>query len=203
MNKKGFSLLEILVTLALASLVVGLSVVSTRKATKNTNLSELKKSAKVFAGQFRNCVFVSGGWKLCNHSSGTCDDDDTDTTNNSIQACDPCTGETSCDGSNATTAKDKLKEKLNFKCPSDTECRFYTHTNDQHFCLDMRKVLHGNNYQMFVNIDTENTDNYQIYCKIENKKFVAVTSYTNLSDTDCKIPADEGDLPNGYKVCNF
>ena len=163
----------------------------------------------MFAGQFRNCVFVSGGWERCNHSSGSCNDTDADTNNNSIQACHPCWDsdtrdiDSSCDGLNAGTAKEKLQEKINFKCPAKTECRFHATNNNQHFCLDMRKVLHGNNYQMFVNIDTENTDNYQIYCKIENDKFKEVTSYTNLSDTDCKIPADEGDLPNGYKVCNF
>ena len=135
MNKKGFTLLEILVTLALASLVVSLSVVSTRKATKNTNLRELKKTAKVFAGQVRNCVFVSGGWKLCRKDS--CSDTEY------IKACDPCYKETSCDGSNATKAKETLQSRLNFKCPAKTECRFYTHTTGDatYFCLRYAKNI--------------------------------------------------------------
>ncbi len=162
-KNKGFSLIEILVTLSLIAILSSIAVVNYTGYTKLVELRSLVTAGEVFVAKLNNCISTSG-WSV-KKVDGT-----------PLAACYKDT----------TNDADFIRETLEiigFTCPPDVTCKVVldnaTKKDASHICLDMRKTIRGKNYQLLITVEKDNRNHYRFACKPK------VTSYTDLTDTTC------------------
>lgn len=153
MNKAGYTLIEILLTLAILAILGGISTISYQgynKITLDHTKKDLHTAGKVFVKAVQNCIMATGGWRV---EKATGDPDD------STDDIMPC---------NTGTDSSKLKKLLKFNCPKDAICTPHvnnsTHVNNKtkFYCLkisDNKKKL-----QILSFVNFNNPSHSEIYC---------------------------------------
>ena len=173
MNKKGFSLTEILVGVGILGILGSIATVSYRGYILDIEKRTLKDSGKLFQVAVDTCIKGMGGWEL-SRVSGT--------------PIYPC---------KATTTKDtpttELKDKLNYTCPTKATCEAKANTKDDkpYYCLSIKKELSGKKLQVLVRIHYNDPADYQLWCG-------EVSTPLPLGDRSCR----GGDIPTGQRDSN-
>ena len=186
-NNKGITLTEVLVTLAILSIISSIAIVNYGSTQKAETKNQLIKSAKTFSVSVVKCIIGNGGWdiKLVGGRSIT-----------------PCrvaiSGHTS--QSDIDKHKNSLKKKIEWDCPGD-QCFGSVgkqQGKDKFFCVDIRKEVMGTKYQVAVHFDIEkqaDTIYYGTPQSYEHVRYkcneVAPVYGTNLS----KLPEGETKWP--------
>ena len=134
-NKKGYTLIEILMVLTLIAIVSGIATISYRGYNLSVNKKDLKLHGELFANMVKNCVYGFGGWQP-NPGIFPCKADDTA----------------------------QLKSKLTFTCPPDATCQAHTNPGDKYYCLSIRKQVSGKKLQVLTRIPYNNPTDNQIWC---------------------------------------
>ena len=136
MNKKGYSLTELLVALGLMGILGSIAVVSYNNLILSTTKKTLTDSARLFVSAIDTCVKASGGWEVKRFTSGTetCPTGETN----------PCIKIKPC---KATTQAD-LKRKLDFTCPPKATCSAFEKTDqdqklpkNRYYCLSIEREV--------------------------------------------------------------
>ncbi len=138
-NKKGYTLIEILMVLTLIGIVSGIATVSYRGYNFNIQERDLKLSGKLFANAVKNCIGIVGGWSVI-RSDGT--------------TITPCKADDTAE----------LKSKLSFTCPPDATCDVHTQNSYKYYCLSISKTVSGKKLQVLTRIPYNNPTDYQIWC---------------------------------------
>ena len=138
-NKKGYTLIEILMVLTLIGIVSGIATVSYRGYNFNIQERDLKLSGKLFANAVKNCIGIVGGWSVI-RSDGT--------------TITPCKADDTAE----------LKSKLSFDCPPDATCYVHTQTSYKYYCLSIQKEVSGKKLQVLSRVPYNNPTDYQIWC---------------------------------------
>ena len=171
MSKKGFSLIEVLVTLSILGIMTGIATVSYQGYKLDITKRELKNSGMMFATVINTCVRSMGGWQP-------------------RQNIFPCKAETT----------EELKSKLNFTCPVGATCDVHTHGNTtadryRYHCLSIQKEVSGKKLQVITRVSYDNPSNYQILCN----KDESLTSFVPLVSASCKAGFGAGQGFGGLK----
>ena len=176
-NQKGFSLTEIITTLAVAAIIMGVGSVQYGKYVKKTDISNLCDKATLFAVGVRNCIVSSGGWEVKRFSQGT-------------ETCkpgesEPCIKMTPCKATDTAG----LKKKLNFICPVKDDPKTgegcSAVATPDYYCLNMKK----DKVQVIVHLDVDSKD-YKVYSG-EPATFETVTPATCVKSPSYGISKDE------------
>ena len=160
-NQLGLTLLEILVVVALFSILMGISFVSYRTVTKGIKLKTLRQVAELFPNALGNCI-ASSGWEVTRPDGTT---------------AEPCT-----DNDSATALK-----KIDYTCPEKAKCTFYHNDTDEYVCLNVHnKKIRGKGYEIHVIVNKNNRNDYKVLCSGKNAN---IASTTTLDDSICQIPS--------------
>ena len=185
MNRKaGYTLVEILLTIGILSIISGVAYVSYRGYTLDVNKKDLKLHAELFASAVKNCISISGGWKIelltpSGESGGA--------------PAYPC----NTHDNDLDKEKEKLKSMLDFTCPADATCETYTHGNPgggdkfKYHCLSIKKTVSGKYLQVLSRVSYK-TGAYQIWCK----EGEASSDLVSLHDVTCKSSTGWRDSAN-------
>ena len=167
----GFSLIEILISLAIMTILAGISTVSYRGYKLNITKKMLKQSGDLFASAVQTCIFNVGGWEYT-----------------------PATGSptTPC----YATSPTELQSKLNFTCPVDATCRAWSNLNPsqpldkyKYYCLSIEKEVSGKKLQVFTRVAWHKPSVYEVLCGEMQSSYMPInhqgkcrrTAYNNLS----------------------
>ena len=61
---KGYTLIEILVTISLMSIIAGTTIITYKNQNKNQTKKNIEQSTRNFTANVANCVTSSGGWHI-------------------------------------------------------------------------------------------------------------------------------------------
>ena len=150
-NQVGFTLLEVLIVIALLSILVSISFVGYRTVTKATELKNLKQLSELFPNALGNCI-ASSGWEVTRLDGTT---------------IKPCT----------------TIQKIDYVCPEKATCTFHNNDTDKYVCLNIKKKIRGNQYEIHVIVNRNNRNDYKTLC---SDKDTSVTSLEGISDSICK-----------------
>ncbi len=167
----GYTLVEILLTIGILSIISGIAYVSYQDQTLRTNKNDLKLHAELFASAVKNCITISGGWKITLLDSNTGIPDQANTAT-------PCKAE----GTPQKPLKDDLKEKLNFTCPAGAECQTHTEDANESTCLSITKKVSGKYLQVLSRVSYSNKYPSQIWCGTMTSE----SAYLTLNRLTCK-----------------
>ena len=160
MTKAGYTLIEILVTLSLIAILIGIATISYNNYVVSMTRKDMHNHGKVFVLSVQNCIAGAGGWTINRR----------DAANRNFKI-----PENPCDVSDPDPdeVKKNLKTKLNFDCPfksddpgvgANADCLAEFISNTKHYCLSIQREIKGKKHQVFVNINPNNTSDYKIYC---------------------------------------
>ncbi len=178
-TNKGYTLIEILITLAMISVLSGIAYVSYQGYTLSVAKKDLKLNGKLFVDSVSGCVSVNGDWEITFLTPaglpGT----------NKEKPCDT-------HDSNPEKEKGKLQSMLDFTCPPGATC--FTHTNGttHYTCLEIRKEVSGKKLQIVSRVNGEKPSEHQILCG-------EVSAYISLSDSTCQKNGDANLIAGGLK----
>lgn len=181
MNKSGYTLLEILLTVIIVSIIGAIATVSYRGYILTIEKKELKNLGVLFATTVNTCITKNRGWTRYRWTQGS----ETCPTIGGETKKEPCIAVMGCKASN----KAELKSKLNFTCPADATCNTHTraHTLEPKFrytCLSIEKKASGKKLQLIARIPYENPSDYQLLCG-------EMSSYVSLGPKTCKKHSDQ------------
>ena len=172
MSKSGFTLLEILIGIGLLSILSSIAVVQYQGYILDVEKKELYNSSVRFASRVNACITSVGEW-------GVTKPDGTKAT--------PCKAETTA----------ALKSKLNYTCPADSTCEFYsrdhtttTDNNLRYHCLSIKNE--DKKLQVIILIPYDNPSDYEIWCGEISESFFAIEG------TNCQ-KAHGFDQEEGFK----
>ena len=117
--------MELLVTVALMSILTGVAVVSVKRQDISQAKKDLKRSSMLFETKVANCVSSSGGWTVTKPDGTT---------------FEPCYDTVQAD--NFT--------KLNYNCPAKATCKL--HKNNLAFCLSIERTISNKKYQVITRL---------------------------------------------------
>ena len=173
-TNKGYTLVEILVTIGILSIISGVAYVSYQDQVLRASKNDLKIHAELFASSVKNCIAISGGWEIelltTAGEPGGAPDYPCDTHDNDLDK-----------------EKENLKSMLDFTCPADATCETYTHGNPgggdkfKYHCLSIKKPVSGKYLQVLSRVSYK-TGAYQIWCK----EGEASSDLVSLHDGTCK-----------------
>ena len=180
-NKKGYTLTEILMVLAILGILTGIATVSYRGYILSVNKRDLKQSGIMFATAVNTCIQNSGGWTVHRYTQGaeTCPAGKTD----------PCIEMKPCKAEkqpNQDETHKQLKSKLNFTCPAGANCIPKEHgrpIKDQwrYYCLSIEKEVSGKKLQVITRVAWHNPSDYQVLCNE-----ITENNYMEIKNETCK-----------------
>ena len=184
MSKKGFSLIEVLVTLGILGIFTGIATVSYQGYIFDVTKRTLKDSGTLFQVAVNTCIQRNGGWKIYRFTRAgeSC---------SAGKTTEPCKEMTPCRAEQQSTSKathDELKSKLSFTCPADATCAVHTHSVEstyRYHCLSIQKKVSGKKLQVVVRIPYDNPSDYHILCG-DKMSQTAEGDYMPLDNTTCK-----------------
>ena len=171
MSKKGFSLIEVLVTLGILGIFTGIATVSYQGYILDVAKRTLKDSGKLFQVAVNTCIQKNMGWKIYRYRQATDPPCPAGKTDRCIEVT-PCKADSPAE----------LKPKLNFTCPSEANCTIETKDTVKYHCLSIQKKVSGKYLQVLVRIPYENLTDYQIWCG----EVASTTDYLPLGSDTCK-----------------
>ncbi len=163
-NKKGYTLIEILMVLSILGILTGIATVSYRGYILSVNKRNLKQAGIMFATAVNTCIQSMGKWE-------------------------PRTGIFPCkadESNNQDDDTDKLKSKLDFICPIDAICKTWaknkqSDNSKNYYCLSIMKEVSGKKLQVITRVPWHNpSEPYQVLCN------EITGSYMDLSGPTCK-----------------
>ncbi len=174
MNKKGFSLTEILVALGLMGILGSIATVSYNGFILSTTKRALHDSARSFISAVNTCITVKGGWEIKRLTQYGELPADCSTPSDCIKPC-------------LATTEAELKKKLNYACPPGATCSAFEKTGDarnthQYYCLSIEREVSGKKIQVLARVQKDNpgkpdgpgSPGYQVLCG-EVSDFVLLT----------------------------
>ena len=210
----GYTLVEIIMTLAVVGILTGVATVSHRGTKIDNKKRELQSSSQMWWGNISTCIVASGGWKLCQ----PCKDPDDQTEcppppqPPAIPECRegtklvfPC----KATGLTQTDIKESLKKKLNYDCPQGANCHIFTHPTPQsgeefqYHCLSIEKEVSGKKLQIITRVQWSNTGIFAIWC---NKKNTELSAYETLRPKTCREGKDgpnQGGIGVNLEKCTW
>ena len=144
----GYTLIEILTTMAILSILSCVAYVSYQGYTLSVHKKDLKTHAEIFARAVQNCISVNGKWSVRGLTQQGVPGAD-------ITPCDTNVGD------NIEQENKKLKSILDFTCPAKAKC--HTHTQNNNTCLYIQKEVSGKKLLVISRVNY-NTRNVQIWC---------------------------------------
>ena len=153
MNKKGYTLTEMLIVLSILGIVGGIATISYKGYNLSVNKRDLKLHGELFASAVKTCISNYGAWKIKNSPLPDATD------------IFPCKVQ---DGQHHT----RLKTRLNFTCPTDDNlagqgCLTIVNDTEKVFCLVIQKIVSGKTLQVITRVHYDNPNNYDIWCSKE------------------------------------
>ena len=176
MNKRGYTLTEILLVLGLLSMLGSVATVTYRGHNLDIEKQNLKNAGELFAGAVRTCISASGGWDI----------DRPDGTN--VKPCN-------------TIAKLDYTCPAGATCNPLIHPNAYDPDSDhrKYYCLNIKKEVSGKHLQVMVRFTWLKPNDYEIWCG-ESSSFILSQQncrgqrdgqvYRHTSLTDLKYPCD-------------
>ena len=199
MKKVGFSITEILVTIAVLTILAGVGADSYRSYILKTTKTKLNNSAKKFAFAVRSCIKEHGGWEVKRFSKSTesCPAGESEP----CQKAYPCKAVKGADS--LEELKNKLIKKLDYTCPVGAVCKAHMHSNTtgadgfKYYCLSLEQAVSGQKLQVLVKVPYHAPSKDQkIWCN-------NVSSYVELKDETCKRSIVWGSNDNQQRLNTF
>ena len=152
MDKAGYTFIEMLCTMCLLAILLGISSISYNSWNVSLKKKDLHTSGKVFAMAVKNCLANYGAWEINHPVAG------------SVKPCEADSTE--------------LKDRLNFTCPKDATCETYSNKKDcslhgnpesckkvnDYYCLSILKRKSGQNFQVITQVNRADPSKYNIWC---------------------------------------
>ena len=174
-QKKGYTLLETLITIGLVAILSGIAVITYRSFTNATKLRHLIDTSNIFITSLNNCI-TSSQWKI------TMPDGTTKFPCKCISTGD--NKDTDCNDTDDAT-DNNIFDGIGFSCPYELEekgCRYVDNSANNYVCLELRKSINGQKRTVHTIVDIQNRHKYWIVCK-------DVNTYADLTPANCTPPA--------------
>ena len=139
MNKKGFTLLEVLIAVSLMAVLSGVSIVGYNSIKDRVYKRELRKEVILFMSSLKTCINSSGGWSV-EKPDGTI-----------VTPCD-----------SLDDIDYQCPSKSNSK--DDIACSFVNNGSNGFACFDISKTIGNTQHRLYGVVNIDNTSENNIVC---------------------------------------